>query len=70
MSNYINETMGVFEKEAQAFFLELGCRIWEETGKPLSFHYLLQQIAVAIQRGNAAAVLGTTPSISDPILIR
>ena len=61
MSNYINETMGVFEKEAQAFFLELGCRIWEETGKPLSFHYLLQQIAVAIQRGNAATVLPPPP---------
>ena len=54
------ETMGVFGKEPQAFFLELGGRIWEETGEPLSFHYLLQRIAVAMQRGNAAAVLGTT----------
>ena len=55
------ETMGVFGKEAEAFFIELGRRIREETGEPLSFHYLLQRIAVAMQRGNAAAVLGTTP---------
>ena len=62
------ETMGVFGKEAEAFFIELGCRIQEETGEPLSFHYLLQRIAVAMQSGNAAAVLGTTPpSNSDPI---
>ena len=51
------ETMGVFGKEAEAFFIELGRRIREETGEPLSFHYLLQRIAVAMQRGNAAAVL-------------
>ena len=55
------ETMGVFGKEAEAFFIELGRRIREETGEPLSFHYLLQRIAVAMQRGNAAAVLGTPP---------
>ena len=55
------ETMGVFGKEAEAFFIELGRRIREETGEPLSFHYLLQRIAVAMQRGNAAAVLDTTP---------
>ena len=28
------ETMGVFGKEAEAFFIELGCRIQEETGNP------------------------------------
>ena len=62
------ETSGVFGKEAQAFLRELGRRIREETGEPLSFHYLQQRISVAIQRGNAAAVLGTTPpSNSDPI---
>ena len=44
------ETMGVFGKEAQAFFLELGRRIQEETVETLSFNYLLQWIAVAMQR--------------------
>ena len=51
------ETLGTFGKEAQAFFHELGHRIREETREPLAFHYLLQRIAVAMQRGNAAAVL-------------
>ena len=38
---------------------------------PLSFHYLHQRIAVAIQQGNAAAVLGTSPpGDTDPIFIR
>ena len=41
------------------FFLELAHHIREKTGQPLSFHYLLQRIAVVMQRGNAAAVLGT-----------
>ena len=64
------ETTGVFGKEAQAFLRELGRRIRVETGEPLSFHYLQQRISVAVQRGNAAAVLGTTPpSNSDPIFL-
>ncbi len=53
------ESMGVFGPQAHAFFHELSRRIKEETGEPLSLHYLHQRIAVAIQRGNAAAVLGT-----------
>ena len=32
--------------QAQAFFSDLSCHIWEEPREPLSFHCLLQQIAV------------------------
>ena len=65
------ESTGVFGPQAHAFFRELGRRIKEETGEPLSLHYLHQRIAVAIQRGNAAAVLGTSPpGDTDPIFIR
>ena len=54
------ESTGVFGPQAHAFFRE-----------PLSLHYLHQRIAVAIQRGNAAAVLGTSPpGDTDPIFIR
>ena len=60
-----------FGPQAHAFFRELGRRIKEETGEPLSLHYLHQRITVAIQRGNAAAVLGTSPpGDTDPIFIR
>ena len=54
------ETTGVFGSEAQMFFRELGRRIRDESGEPLAYQYLLQRISVAVQQGNAAAVLGTS----------
>ena len=41
--------------------LQLGQRTNFESGDPCSFHFLIQRAAVAIQRGNTAAVLGTLP---------
>ena len=65
------ESTGVFEPQVHALFCELGCRIKEETGEPLSLHYVHQRIAVAIQQENTAAVLGTSPpGDTDPIFIR
>ena len=55
------ESTGVFEPQAHALYCELGCRIKEETGEPLSLHYQHQRIAVAIQQENTAVVLGTSP---------
>ena len=51
-----------------AFIKELGRRIRTETGEPRSLQFLLQGIAVAVQRGNAAAVRGTSPP-SDNVFI-
>ena len=42
------------------FFRELGRRIKDESGEPQAHQCLLQRISVAVQRGNAAAVLGTS----------
>ena len=53
------ETLGVMGPEAGHFFRDLGRRIAAATSDPLSHQYLLQRVAVAVQRGNAAAVLGT-----------
>jgi len=53
------ETLGVFGPAARAFVRDLGHRIADVTLEPLSHQFLLQRIAVAIQRGNAAAILGT-----------
>ena len=62
---------GVFGPQLHAYFRELGRRIKEETDEPLSLHYLHQRIAVAIQRGNAAPVLGTyPPGDTNPIFIK
>ena len=53
------ETLGVMGPEAGHFFRDLGRRIAAATSDPLSHQYLIQRVAVAVQRGNAAAVLGT-----------
>ena len=65
------ETSGVLGPEASNFLQEQGQRIRKDSGEPLLHSYLLQQIAVAVQRGNAAAVLGTSPpSSSDQIFFQ
>ena len=55
------ETSGVFVLVALSFLRELGRWIKAGTGEPRSLQFLLQGIAVAVQRGNMAAVLGTAP---------
>ena len=62
------EPSGVFGPEAISFIKELGRRIWAETGEPRSLQFLIQGIAVAVQRGNVAAVRGTLPP-SDNVFI-
>ena len=44
---------------AEEFVGELGRRLCKTMGEPCSREYLLQRILIAMQRGNAAAVLGT-----------
>ena len=53
------EALGVFGPEAHSFLQALGHRIANATQDQLSNHYLRQGISVAVQRGNAAAILGT-----------
>ena len=53
------ETMGALGPHTAAFLKELGRRIYQETGEARSSAFLLQRLSVAVQRGNAAAVMGT-----------
>ena len=53
------ETLGAFGPKTLAFVRELGRRIRQETGDKMETSYLMQRLSVAIQRGNAAAVLGS-----------
>ena len=55
------ETLGALGEEATAFLKDLGGRIAAVTKERRVVEFLLQRISVAIQRGNAACVLGTTP---------
>ena len=57
------ETSGVMGSGALTFFRDLGRRLKLESGEPRALHFLLQRLSVAIQRGNAAAVLGNSALI-------
>ena len=56
------ETLGVFGPEARGLVKDLGRRIAHATLEPLSTHYLRQRISVAVQRGNALAILSSISS--------
>ena len=53
------ETAGPFGPETFSFLRELGCRLKQVTGEAKSFSYLQQRLSIAVQRGNAASVMGT-----------
>ena len=55
------ETSGAIGSRSRAFLRELGRRVGVQTGKSRSTSYLFQRLSVAIQRGNAAAVMGCAP---------
>jgi len=52
------ESAGAVGEDAADFLQELGRRIAAVTGEPRSTEFLLQRLSVAVQRGNAACVLG------------
>ena len=59
------ETTGVFGPEAKSFIKELANRVKSETKEEKARPFLIQQLSVAVQRGNTAAVLGTSPHIGE-----
>ena len=48
------------------FLRDLGNHIRQATGEESSFMYPLQRLSVAVQRGNAASILGTSVHCSPP----
>ena len=53
------ETLGAPGDEALMFLRDLGQRIAAKTAEPRSFQFLMQRVSVAVQRGNAACIVGT-----------
>ena len=49
----------MFGEAALEFLRNLGRHLHKTTGEPCSHEFLLQRISVAVQRGTAAAVLGS-----------
>ena len=56
------ETCGVFGTEALDLFVEIARRVRKVTQEVRARAFLLQQVSVALQRGNAASVLGSMGS--------
>ena len=59
------ETMGSWGAGARSFLTEIGSRIKQVTGNVRSMELLRQRVSIEIQRGNAAAVMGTVESPRD-----
>ena len=59
------ETVGHWGKEARDFLRAVGKKIEVSTGEPRSTAFLFQRLSIAIQRGNAVAVLGSIPRQKD-----
>jgi len=60
------KTLGSWGARGVSFINDLGRRITDQSGDPRSAAFLKQRLALAVQRGNAAAVLGTfSPSLAD-----
>ena len=60
------ETAGPFGPENFAFLRELRCRLKQVTGEAKSSSYLRQHLSVAVQWGNAAAVMRTMGGTTSP----
>ena len=55
------ETYGAWGTESHKIIKEIGQNLMETTGEKKSTFYLTQRISIALQRGNAACILGTVP---------
>lgn len=56
------ETMGPWGGEARRFVADIKPLLRNATGDPRSCYFFIQRISLAIQRGNAASILGTMPA--------
>ena len=61
------ESLGAIGPLSRALLKDLGRRIKESTGEARAHEYLVQRLAVAVQRGNAVSIMGT---MGDPGLTR
>ncbi|XP_047985709.1 uncharacterized protein LOC125225875 [Leguminivora glycinivorella] len=59
------ETLGPWGQGAHGIFTELAKRLIDASGDQKAGAYLAQRIGIAVQRGNAASLLGTLPAGSD-----
>ena len=61
------ESLGALGAQSSALFRELGKRIRLRSGEESAFPFLLQQLSIAVQWGNASLIMYTLPSSFDTI---
>ena len=61
------ESSGIFGPKAYTFLNDLGRHLMSVTMDFQARHYLFQRISVAVQRGNAASVMGTSRKDSEDL---
>ncbi len=54
--------MGAWSEETMMFVNKLGYKMIDETGEQRAKLFFMQNISIAIQRGNAASVMTTFPA--------
>lgn len=59
------ETLGPWGDEGKKLVRKIGAMLKEVSGEKRSTSFLIQRISVAIQKGNAASIMGTVPADSS-----
>ena len=59
------ETMGAWGEGAKCIIKKIGQRVRWATGKSRSTVFLIQRLAIGVQRGNVASIMATIPSSRD-----
>ena len=59
------ESLGAWGESAKKFVHQVGARVREATGEVRATSFLIQRLAIDVQRGNAASVMATIPATKD-----
>lgn len=59
------ETFGPWSSDTKRFIKEVSARLINASGDPRAGFFLAQRLGLAVQRGNAASILGTMPQAGD-----
>ena len=59
------ETLGAWGSCARSLVRRIGSRVIEQSGDNRVTQFLIQKVAIDVQRGNAASVMATIPSSQD-----
>ena len=64
------ESLGAIGPLSLVFLNDLGRKIRQRIGEVRACQYLLQQLSMAVQRGNALCILGLVGGITNDSLLR